>query len=69
MDIVKVIKRLIVWDIVLVIMLLVDEYIKEGYLIKIDDFIKPFTHENILSILITTLIILIVLLKREKKES
>jgi len=68
MDIVKVIKRLIVWDIALVIMLLVDEYIKEGYLIKIDDFIKPFTHENILSILITTLIILIVLLKREKKD-
>jgi len=67
MDIVKVIKRLIAWDIVLVIMLLVDEYIKEGYLIKIDDFIKPLTHENILSILITTLIILIVLLKREKK--
>ena len=67
MDIVKVIKRLIVWDIALVIMLLVDEYIKEGYLIKIDDFIKPLTHENILSILITTLIILIVLLKREKK--
>jgi len=69
MDVVKAIKRLIAWDIVLVIMLLVDEYIKEGYLIKIDDFIKPFTHENILSILITTLIILIVLLKREKKES
>ena len=68
MDIVKVIKRLIVWDIALVIMLLVDEYIKEGYLIKIDDFIKPLTHENILSILITTLIILIVLLKREKKD-
>ena len=69
MDVVKAIKRLIAWDIALVIMLLVDEYIKEGYLIKIDDFIKPFTHENILSILITTLIILIVLLKREKKES
>jgi len=69
MDVVKAIKRLIAWDIALVIMLLVDEYIKEGYLIKIDDFIKPLTHENILSILITTLIILIVLLKREKKES
>ena len=68
MDVVKAIKRLIAWDIALVIMLLVDEYIKEGYLIKIDDFIKPFTHENILSILITTLIILIVLLKREKKD-
>jgi len=67
MDIIKSIKRLIAWNIALVIMLLVDEYIKEGYLIKIDDFIKPLTHENILSILITTLIVLIVLLKREKK--
>jgi hypothetical protein len=67
MDIIKSIKRLIAWDIALVIMLLIDEYIKEGYLIKIDDFIKPFTHENILSVLITTLIILIILLKREKK--
>jgi hypothetical protein len=67
MDVIRSIKRLIVWDIALVIMLLVDEYVKEGYLIKIDDFIKPFTHENILSVLITTLIILIVLLKKEKK--
>ena len=67
MDVIKSIKRLIAWNIALVIMLLIDEYIKEGYLIKIDDFIKPLTHENILSILITTLIILIVLLKREKK--
>jgi hypothetical protein len=53
-------KRLMMWIIGLLSLILIDEYIKEGYLINYYDFIKPLTHENILLILATILIMLIV---------
>jgi len=51
-------KRLHFWYLWLVVLILGDEYLKEGYLLNPNDFFKPFTHENLL--LITTLIYIII---------
>jgi len=54
-------RRIHFWYVWLVILLLVDEYIKEGYIIKPGDFLKPLTHENILLIATLTYIIMNIL--------
>lgn len=41
-------KRINVWLIIVAIALLVDEYVKEGYLFDPNDVIVPATHENLL---------------------
>ena len=51
-------KRIHFWYIWFIVLVLVDEYIKEGYFIKLSDFLKPLTHENLL--LIGTLIYIII---------
>jgi hypothetical protein len=68
MDTIKTLKRLILWNIGLMILLLLDEYVKEGYLIKISDFLKLFTHENLLSIGMMILAIIISIYVKEKKR-
>jgi ABC-type thiamin/hydroxymethylpyrimidine transport system permease subunit len=68
MDIIKTLKRLMLWNIGLIILLLIDEYIKEGYLIKTSDFLKLFTHENLLSIGLMVLAIIISIYVKEKKK-
>ena len=52
--------RLWFWIIWAIVGLLIDEYIKEGYIFRIEDIYNPnFTHEKII---ITLLIILIITL-------
>jgi len=43
------------------VLVLVDEYLKEGYFINPGDFLKPLTHENILLLATLTYIIINVL--------
>jgi hypothetical protein len=68
MDTTKTLKRLMLWNIGLIILLLLDEYIKEGYLIKISDFLKLLTHENLLSIGLMILVLIISAYIKEKKR-
>jgi len=51
-------KRIHWWYAWIIVLLLVDEYIKEGYLIKPSDFLKPLTHENLLLLATLTYIII-----------
>ena len=53
----KIGKRIHWWYVVTVVLILGDEYIKEGYFIKPKDFLVPFTHENLL--LIVTILYII----------
>jgi hypothetical protein len=68
MDTIKALKRLILWNIGLMILLLLDEYVKEGYLIKMSDFFKLFTHENLLSIGLMVLVLIISIYVKEKEK-
>ena len=49
--------RLRIWIAGLIVLLLIDEYIKEGYLFKLSDVFCIGTHENIISMLIIAWII------------
>jgi len=49
-------KRLPIWIFGTIVLLLIDEYVKEGYVFDIHDIVKPLTHENIIVILIAILI-------------
>jgi hypothetical protein len=40
--------RAFLWTAGLTILILLDEFIKEGYLAKLEDFLKPGTHESLL---------------------
>jgi len=65
MHIKKLRKRLTVFLFFITIWLLVDEYIKEGYMFNIDDLFNPhITHEKIF---ITLLIVIVLLLVKQKK--
>ena len=44
----KVIKRLNLWFMLILMGILLDEYVKEGYIIKLSDFLKFPTHESLL---------------------
>ena len=48
-------KRIPIWIIGLITILLIDEYVKEGYLFNPNDVIKPLTHENLIATLIVIL--------------
>ncbi|CCG27831.1 hypothetical protein [Alphaspiravirus yamagawaense] len=50
-------KRLILWYVTLVFLILADEYVKEGYILRPRDFLIPFTHENLLLVLTLAFII------------
>ena len=68
MDTIKTLKRLMLWNIGLMILLLLDEYIKEGYLIKASDFLRLLTHENLLLIGLMILVLIISAYIKEKKR-
>jgi hypothetical protein len=40
--------RAFLWTAGLSILILLDEFIKEGYLARLEDFLKPGTHESLL---------------------
>lgn len=63
----KLSKRIHWWYIITVVLILGDEYIKEGYFIKPKDFLIPFTHENLL--LIATVLYIIAREKLAKQNS
>ena len=48
----RILYRIPIWCFMLCVTLLIDEYVKEGYLFSISDIVYPMTHE----FLITTLI-------------
>ena len=54
-------KRVMLWYFGLILLIIFDEYIKEGYILNPRDFLIPLTHENIILILT---IIAIALYKR-----
>jgi len=54
-------RRIHWWYAWFIVLVLVDEYIKEGYLIKLSDFLKPLTHENLLLLATLTYIIMNIL--------
>jgi len=51
----RVFQRLEFWIIWIVLGLLIDEYIKEGYWFKLSDIFIPFSHEFIIAILLVFL--------------
>jgi len=63
-------KRIHFWYVWFIALLLVDEYIKEGYLVKPSDFLEPLTHENILLLATLTYIIIniIGIIRRWKRD-
>jgi len=63
-------KRIHFWYAWFIVLLLVDEYIKEGYIIKPGDFLKPLTHENLLLLATLTYIIIniIGIIRRWKRD-
>jgi len=62
-------KRMHFWYIWFIVLVLVDEYIKEGYFVKPSDFLKPLTHENLLLLgTLTYIIINIVKYIRGEKQ-
>ncbi|RLG98318.1 hypothetical protein DRO29_01175 [Candidatus Bathyarchaeota archaeon] len=61
-------RRLPVWLIGLIVLTLIDEYVKEGYWFKPSDVLKPLTHENIIVILIIAVIIWFVRFRRNTKK-
>ena len=63
-------KRIHWWYAWFIVLLLVDEYIKEGYIIKSSDFLDPLTHENILLLATLTYITIniIGIIRRWKRD-
>lgn len=59
--------RAILFLIVAIIYILLDEYIKEGYLVKPSDFLKPATHENILTIILISGLVVIIYLRKKNR--
>jgi len=58
-------KRLILWLGGIIILLLLDEKIKEGYWFKPEEIVIPFTHENIITALLIAILILVYIYKRQ----
>ena len=56
-------KRLNLWLLGLITLVLLDEYVKEGYFFKFDDVAKPFTHEQLVIWLVGVLILINILKK------
>jgi len=61
-------KRIHLWFILAVILLLLDEYLKEGYLVKPKDILKPLTHEQILTATTIIYVLILLILKLKKKK-
>jgi hypothetical protein len=62
----KIMKRIITWIMIVLAGVLIDEYIKEGYLFNPNDIVKIATHENIVLILLLTLVGIILYARRQQ---
>jgi hypothetical protein len=62
----KTMKRIITWIMIVLAGVLIDEYIKEGYLFNPNDLIKIATHENIVLILLLVLIVTVLYGRRQQ---
>lgn len=64
----RVVRRTWFWIVWAIVGVLVDEYIKEGYLFKISDvFSNNITHEKIIVILFTMLLLYSIIIKYRAK--
>jgi len=52
-------KRVKLWLLVGIGLVLLDEYVKEGYWFCIDDVFVPLTHENLLLIMVLVIVCMI----------
>lgn len=50
-------RRIELWLLLAIVGLLLDEYLKEGYIFDPSDMLKPLTHENIAIILLIVLVL------------
>ena len=48
--------RIYVWLVGLIVLLLVDEYVKEGYLYKLGDAMQLFSHEFFVNVLLAIIV-------------
>ena len=55
-------KRIHLWFIFAIVFLLLDEYLKEGYLFKLEDITKLFTHEFLITVSIFSYLIYLIIL-------
>jgi Ni,Fe-hydrogenase I cytochrome b subunit len=62
----KTVKRIITWIMIVLAGVLIDEYLKEGYLFNPNDLIKIATHENIVLILLLILVGIILYARRQQ---
>jgi hypothetical protein len=62
----KIMKRIITWIMIVLAGVLIDEYLKEGYLFNPNDLIKIATHENIVLILLLVLIVTVLYARRHQ---
>ena len=51
-------RRLNLGAFVLILWLLMDEYLKEGYLFNLSDIFRPFTHEFLISVTVIIMVCL-----------
>lgn len=58
-------KRLNIWTAIIIMLILIDEWVKEGYILNPSDFTNPLSHEFLL---IITLLISLVLNKLIEKK-
>lgn len=56
---------LVLW---LPVFIVIDERLKEGYYIKLSDFRKPLTHENLLAVLTTLAALMGLIFGRKKRR-
>lgn len=62
-------ERLNFWVFLGIVGVLIDEYIKEGYLLKFSDILAPFiTHEQILVVLVTVFTGITVWRQKQRKK-
>ena len=63
----SVLKATIIY-IISIILIVLNEYFKEGYFIKLSDFLKPLTHEFIILIITLLYITYLIMLKVNRSE-
>ncbi|MHC1629276.1 MAG: hypothetical protein ACXQTI_10695 [Candidatus Nezhaarchaeales archaeon] len=58
--------RLLIWYIFFLLLILIDEYVKEGYIFNPDEVLTPFTHEFLIlvSSIATLIAAILIFMKR-----
>lgn len=65
---VKLLKRITAWIVIVISGVIVDEYIKEGYLFDPSDLVKWGTHENIVMVLASALICILLYIRLHDRQ-